>query len=191
LDVVPGRTAAITRVQLDDLVVSVVADVISPTMAEVDSPDERNVTLEKGGMADEDQLLVVRSAPAHSLIEQNFAARLGYLNGEASIFFRTEGEAVAVRTPEQPADVDTSSTRVGQEGGDRCPVTGHAFVPVSSPIGKANFVVRFEARDDLSQTGEVRDPIDKERNVVPLGPRNARGPTRVDLGHGVAPFFRG
>jgi hypothetical protein len=171
--------------------VSVVAGIISATMAEVDSPDERDVTLKRSGMADEHHLLVVRSAPAHSLIEQNFAARLGHLNGEASIFFRTEREPVAVRAPEQTANVDTSSTRVGQERRDRCSVTGHAFVPVSSPISKANFVVRFEARDDLSQTGEVRDPIDKERNVVPLGPRNARGPTRVDLGHGVAPFFRG
>jgi hypothetical protein len=90
--------------------IAAVVGVISTTMTEVDSPDERHVTLKKRGMADEDQLLVVRSAPAHSLVQQNFAARLGHLNGEASIFFRTKREAVAVRTPEQPSNVDTPST---------------------------------------------------------------------------------
>jgi hypothetical protein len=96
LDIVPGRAAAITRIQFDDLVVSVVFGVISTTMAEVDSPDERNVTLKESGMSDEDHLLVVRSAPAHSLVKQNFAARLGHLNRQAPIFFRTERESVAV-----------------------------------------------------------------------------------------------
>jgi hypothetical protein len=90
--------------------VSAVLGVITATMTEIDSPDERNVTIKIRGMANEDHLLVVRSASAHSLIEQNFAARLGHLNGEASILFRTEREAVTVRTPEQPSNVDTSST---------------------------------------------------------------------------------
>ncbi|HEY5120652.1 MAG TPA: hypothetical protein VII84_03665 [Acidimicrobiales bacterium] len=84
--------------------------VISATMTEIDSPNERNVTLEKAGMTDEDHLLMVRSASAHSLVEQNFTARLGHLNGKASILFRIEPEAVTVRTPEQPSNVHTSST---------------------------------------------------------------------------------
>jgi hypothetical protein len=54
LDVVPRRPVAITLIQFDDLVVSVVIGVISATMAEVDTSDERNVTLEGGGMSDED-----------------------------------------------------------------------------------------------------------------------------------------
>jgi hypothetical protein len=96
LDVVPRRPTAITRIQFDGLVVSAVFGFISTTMAEVDSPDERNVTFKESGMSDEDHLLVVRSAPAHSLVEQNFAARLGHLNREAPIFLRTERESVAV-----------------------------------------------------------------------------------------------
>jgi heme oxygenase len=87
-----------------------VAGVISAAMTEIDSADERNVTIKAGGMANEDHLLMVRSASAHSLIEQNFTARLGHINGEASILLRIEPEAVTVRTPEQPSDVDTSST---------------------------------------------------------------------------------
>jgi hypothetical protein len=93
--------------------ISVVIGVISATMTEVDSPDECNVSLKMCGMANEDQLLVVRSGPAHSLVEENFATRLGHFNSEASIFLRTKREAVAVRTPEQPSNVDFSSTRVG------------------------------------------------------------------------------
>jgi hypothetical protein len=69
------------------LTIPAVLGVISATVTEVDSPDERNVMLKKRGMANENHLLVVRSAPAHSLIEQNFAACLGHVNGEASIFF--------------------------------------------------------------------------------------------------------
>jgi hypothetical protein len=49
--------------------ISAVIGVISATMTEVDSPDERNVTLNRRGMAHEDHLLVVRSAPAHSLVQ--------------------------------------------------------------------------------------------------------------------------
>jgi hypothetical protein len=62
-----------------------VAGVISATMTEVDSPNERNVTIRTRRMADEDHLLVVRPAPAHSLVEQNFTARLGHFYSEASI----------------------------------------------------------------------------------------------------------
>jgi hypothetical protein len=46
-----------------------VIGVITATMTEVNSPYERNVTLKTGGMANEDHLLMVRSAPAHSLVE--------------------------------------------------------------------------------------------------------------------------
>jgi len=80
--------------------ISTVVGVISTTMTEVDSPDERNVTLKTSGMSKEDHLLVVRSASAHSLIEESFATRVGHLDREASIFLRTKRETVAVRTPE-------------------------------------------------------------------------------------------
>jgi hypothetical protein len=76
-----------------------VPGIISATMTEIDSADERNVTIKTGGMANEDHLLMVRSSSAHSLIEQNFTARLGHVNGKASILLRIEPEAVAVRTP--------------------------------------------------------------------------------------------
>jgi hypothetical protein len=90
--------------------ISSVVGVISATMAEIDTPDERNISIKKRRMADKYQLLVVRSAAAHSLIKQNFTTRLSHLDGDASILFRTKRETVAVRTPEQPANVDTSLT---------------------------------------------------------------------------------
>jgi hypothetical protein len=158
-------------------------------MTEVDSPDERNVTLKKRGMAHEHQLLVVRSAPAHSLVEQNFASRLGNFNCEASIFFRTKRKAIAVRTPEQSSNVDAQSTSGGQERCNRCSVNGYPFVSVSAPIGKANLVVRLKTQDGLRQTGEIRDPIDKTCHAVAFGPRIVSGPMRVDLSLGVAPLL--
>jgi hypothetical protein len=69
-------------------------------------------------MANENHLLVVRPASAHPFIEQNFAARLGYVNGEASIFFRTKREVITMRTPEQTSNIDATSTCVGQERSD-------------------------------------------------------------------------
>jgi hypothetical protein len=45
LDVVPRRTAAVSRVQLDDLMVSAMLCVIAATMAEIDSSNEGNVTI--------------------------------------------------------------------------------------------------------------------------------------------------
>jgi hypothetical protein len=39
--------------------ISSVVGVISATMAEVDTPDERNISIKKRGMADKDHLLVV------------------------------------------------------------------------------------------------------------------------------------
>jgi hypothetical protein len=70
-------------------------------------------------MADEHHLLVVRTASAHPLIEQNLPARLCHFDSEASILFRTEREVVAVRSPEQTSNVDSSSARVGQKGSNR------------------------------------------------------------------------
>jgi hypothetical protein len=45
LDVVPRGTRSVPRVQFDDLKVPAVAGVISATVTEIDSPDERNVTI--------------------------------------------------------------------------------------------------------------------------------------------------
>jgi hypothetical protein len=69
LDVVPRGPLSIARVQLDGLDVPIVAGVISTTMTEIDSPDERNVMVNVRRMTDEDHLLMVRSTSAHSLIE--------------------------------------------------------------------------------------------------------------------------
>jgi hypothetical protein len=96
LNVVPGRAMTVPGVQLDGLSVSVVAGVISSTMTQIDTADERNVTIGSRRVADEDHLLVVRSATAYSLIEEHFTARCRHFNSEASILFRIESEAIAV-----------------------------------------------------------------------------------------------
>jgi hypothetical protein len=68
LDVVPGRATTVPRVQLDDLNVTPVVGVISATVTEIDSPEERNITITMRGMTHEDHLLMVRSSSPHSLI---------------------------------------------------------------------------------------------------------------------------
>jgi hypothetical protein len=59
LHIVPRGTRAILAGELGDLVVSPVADVISSPVAEINPPDECDVTLWEGPVANDHELLVV------------------------------------------------------------------------------------------------------------------------------------
>jgi hypothetical protein len=189
LRVVPRRTWAVPMVELDGLGVSLVAAVISSSMAEVDPPDECHVTLGRGGVADDNELLVVRAASPHSLVEQHFPACLGDLEGETPIVLRAEREPITVRTPEQPADVSATSAQTCKECRNRRTAIGHLLVPVSSPVGKAHLLVGPETRDDCGQASKIRGTLHQELDMVAFGPRDTPWPTRVDPGRRVASFF--
>jgi hypothetical protein len=149
LCIVPRGMWAVPTVELDGLAISLVTAVISASMAEVDPPDECHVTVGGGGVADDNELLVVRAASPHSLVEQYFPACLSDLDGETPIVLRTEREPIAVGTPEQPADVSTTSAQICHECRDRRPVIGYALVSVSSPVGEAHLLIGPETRDDF------------------------------------------
>jgi hypothetical protein len=176
-------------VEFDGLAVSLVAAVISASMAEVDPPDECDVTLGGGGVADDNELLVVRAAAPHSLVEQHFAACLGDLYGETPIVLRAVREPITVGTPEQAADVSATSAQICNECRNRRTVIGHLLVSVPSPVGKAHLLIGPETRDDCGQASKIRGTLHQELDMVAFGPRNAPWPTRVDLGRRVASFF--
>jgi hypothetical protein len=187
--IVPRGPWAVTMVDLDDLGVSLVATVISPSMAEVDPSDECDVTLGGGRMPHNNELLVVRATSPYSLIEQHLPAGIIDLLRETSIVLRTEREPIAVGTPEQPADVSATPAQICYERRDRRPVFGYALVSVSSPISETHFIVGAEIRDDCSQPSEIRSTVHEELDMVTFGPCHSLWPTRVDLGRRVASFF--
>jgi hypothetical protein len=189
LDVVPRGSRSIPRVQLDGLDVPTVAVVITTSVTEIDASDKRHVVINTRRMTDDDHFLMVRSPSAYSFIEQHFASRLGHFNGESSILLRIKSKAVTVRAPEQTSNVDASSTRVRQEGRNRYPVAGYHFVGVAAPVGKTYLVPWLQARDALIESGEIRDPINMERDEVAFGPSQSEM-LRVNLGRWVAPLLR-
>jgi hypothetical protein len=190
LYIVPRGLAAVPPVELDGLVVSPVARVIPATVTEVDSPDECDITLGRGRVANDDELLVVRTASPHSFIEQHFAACFRHLHGESSVLFCTEREPVTVRAPKEATHVGATSAQVCYECRDRWSVICYTLVSVSSPVCEAHLVIGAKSCDDRCQTSEIRGAIHQECDMVALGPCDAPGPTRVDLRHGVASFFR-
>jgi hypothetical protein len=85
----------------------------------------------------------------------------------------------------QAADVRTTSAQ--HECRDRRLVICSAFVTVSSPDGKAHFLIGHETRDDCGQASEIRGTLRQELDMVAFGPRDVPWPTRVDLDHRVLP----
>lgn len=160
----------VAPVQLDSLSVPGVVGVISATMTEIDPPDEGDVIVNMGRMTNEDHLLMVRTSPTHSLVQKHFTAARGHVSGEASILFRIEPESITMGAPKQTSDIDASSTRVGQQCGNRCSVFGYTFIRVAAPIGEADFVARPEARNDFRQSVEIRNPINEVLDVISFGP---------------------
>jgi hypothetical protein len=65
----PGGAASVPRVDLDGLIVPAVSAVISAAVAQVNSTHECNVAPGRRRVSNEHELLMVRSAPAHPLVE--------------------------------------------------------------------------------------------------------------------------
>jgi len=116
-------------------------------------------------VADDNELLVVRAASPHSLIEQHFPACLSDLDGETPIVLRTEREPIAVGNARAAEDVSTTSAQICHECRDRRPVIGYALVSVSSPVGEAHLLIGPETRDGLrlGEQNTLANPIHQER----------------------------
>lgn len=146
--------------------------VVSTTVTEIDASNEANVAFKRRRMADHDHLLMMRSAASNSLIEKNLATCLSHFSSEISILFRTERETVAVRTPEQSANIDVASTSVSKEGRDRGSLIGHEFIAVTAPIGEAHLIEGSKARDGAVEPRKIGSAIDQKRHEIAFCPRN-------------------
>ncbi|MHB8457148.1 MAG: hypothetical protein ACYDBS_05595, partial [Acidimicrobiales bacterium] len=140
LQVVPRGTGTIAMVELDQLVVSIVPGIITPTVGEIDPSDECDITLGRGRVADDHELLVVRTASSHSLVKQYLAAGRAYLDGEVAVLFRAESQPVAVRSPEESTHVYTSPAEVCHESRYGRPTICHQLIAISPPVREAHHV---------------------------------------------------
>jgi hypothetical protein len=71
LSVMPRRTWPIHRRHRLALPVAVMAGIVSPAVAKVDTANEGNVVIGSACSADDDEFLVVGAAEPHTLVEQD------------------------------------------------------------------------------------------------------------------------
>src|ERR1035437_9911407 len=189
LDVVPRGPGPVPLVQLDRLFIAVMLIVVASSVTEVDAAHERHVLIGSATAPDQDQLLVMGSAAAHSFIEQHLTARLRDLLGESSVLLGAKGESIAVRTPQQTSHVDAFSTGLRDEVPHRRTTGEQTLVAVTAPVGEPDLVAAFERPERLRQLREVRCSVDQKGDVVVLGPSDVAATTSVDLGGRIAPFL--
>jgi hypothetical protein len=73
LSVMPGRSFPVHRRHGLALLVAMMVGVIAPAVAQVDATDEGNVAITPSGVADHDELLVMRAAEPDPLVEEDLA----------------------------------------------------------------------------------------------------------------------
>jgi hypothetical protein len=122
LHVVPRWLRSVSRVQLDHLTIAAMIGVITTSVTEINSSDERDVVFKTRRMTDEDHLLVVRSASANPLVEEGLAPGLGDLDRKARILLGVESDSITMRTPQQRSNVNAPLYRSDQESHNRSSV---------------------------------------------------------------------
>lgn len=162
------------------------AVVVIATVAQVDAADERYVVRRALGMADHEQLLVVASGPPAPLIEQDLTAAVVHRLGERKVLLLVEVGAIGMRSPHEPAHVDSSSRHVRQDRRDLGSWTGEAFVEIASPVGELNPVACRGRGECLVETGEVGGPIAQDGAGVARCP--GRAAVAIEARRRIAPF---
>jgi hypothetical protein len=117
--------------------VAPVRGVVSPAVAQVDSPQEGDVELGPVVVAQDHELLVVGSPRPHPHVQQALPACVIDLISQLAVLLGREGEAVPVGAPDEPADVDTAPGRLREHRSDfRADAAGKALVGIASPVSE-------------------------------------------------------
>ena len=135
LHVVPRRSWPVHRRHRLWLGVSRMRCVVAAPVAQVGAPEEGDVQLGPRPVAQDDELLVVRSAGPHPHVEQALTAGVVDLVAQPPVFRRGERQTVPVGAPDEPAYVDPAPGRVREHLPDlRVRGTGEALVRVAAPV---------------------------------------------------------
>ena len=121
-------------------------------------------------MTDHHQLLMMRTAEPHPLIQQHLAA--GPFDGlaEVLVLFLAVGELVQVRAPHQSLDDDTALGGLAEQLGDGRAAVAHLLVGVTAPVGEEQVVAPTERLDLGHQLVEVRRAVDQRLRPIALTP---------------------
>ena len=161
--------------------------IVTSAVAEVDAADERDILDPSVSVADDDELLVVRSRPSYTLVQQHFAPGLVDNVAQVSILPGIEPKGVRMRPPEQAFDDHpAASSRCEHLPDLRVGVIPQMLVGVSAPVGEIEGVARTKLLDDLQQTREIDSPVDQALDPVTFCPCLAVRATAIDLGDVIA-----
>ena len=156
-------------------------------MAQVDAAHEGHVTFRLFGVADDDELLVMRAAQPDTLVEQHLAAGRVQLLSETAVLLGAEPEQVQVRPPQQPFDRRTAPRCRGEDSLHLgVGIVGQALVGVASPVGEIQSVAGAQIANLIQQAAEVRRPVDQGFHLVAGAPRQAVGAPPVERAEIVA-----
>jgi alanine dehydrogenase len=179
LDVVPRRTRPVAPVHLNGLRIALVALVVTPAMAEVDSTDEGDVVVLVTQPTQQEELLVVGSSPPHTLVEEYLPTGLVDALGKVGVLLLAE--ASEVRTPEQAAHLDTATSEIGEHDTDLGAGPVEALVVVAPPVGEVQVVTALQRLQRPIEPSEVRRSVDEGLHGVAGGPRPPVATAPIEL----------
>jgi hypothetical protein len=135
-------------------------------VAEVDAACESDVTLGLVAVSDHHQLLVVRAAEPHALVQQHLSAGLFDRLAEMLVLLLAVGELVEVRAPHQSLDHHSALGSLAEEFSDRRALVAELFVGVASPIGEEQIVARTQRLHFADQLVEVGRAMDQRLGAI-------------------------
>ena len=92
----PRGRWTVAPVESDRLRIAVVQRVVVTAVCEIDSPDEGHVAVTVAAVADDEQFLVVASAPSDPLVNEHLPTRLVDAVGKAQVLLLAEACLVRV-----------------------------------------------------------------------------------------------
>jgi hypothetical protein len=169
LDVVPGRAWSVGCGKGLAERVAPVGRVVSAAVAQVDSADECDVALGAVGVAQDDELLVVRATGTYPHVQQALAAGGFDLLAEVAVLALAELEAVQVRTPDQALDDHAALGSLAQHRADlttRAAARVERLVRVTAPVGEQQQVARLLGAHRCEELGEVHGTVNQGTHQI-------------------------
>ena len=140
-------------------------------------------------MSNDNQLLVVTSAAAHTLIEDDLTSGLVDHLGQGRVALLREVRLTRMRSPQHSTDLHASSRDVGEDATDLSAQPIEQLITVAFPIREVHGIAPLQRHQHLIQATEILDTVDTYLDAVVLCPTSVVAASTVDLGGRVPPLF--
>jgi hypothetical protein len=128
----------------------------------------------------DDQLLVVAATAPHSLVEDDLTSGCVDHLGQGRVALLSEVRLPRMRSPQQPADLHTSSGCVGKDAADLGTRPIEEFIPVTLPIREEHTIPALERHQRLVKAPEICSTVNEHFDLVARRPCNAVTTSTVD-----------